>query len=149
MGILLVLLGLTLLGLGRSLPVWAVGIFLRALFSPMINGCNQAIWQAKVEPDVQGRVFTARLVIAWLVQPISMLLAGPLADRVLEPAMTGGGWLTSAFGWLVGTGAGAGMALLFVFTGLLSATAGLGGYFVPLVRNAEEILPDHDAISGD
>jgi MFS family permease len=139
------LLGLTLLGLGRSLPVWAAGMFLLALFSPLINGCNQAIWQAKVEPDVQGRVFTARLVIAWLVQPISMLLAGPLADWVLEPAMMEGSWLAPVLGRLVGTGAGAGMALMFVLTGVLSALAGLGGYFFPTVRNAEDILPDHDA----
>ena len=141
------LLGLTLLGLGRSLPVWAAGMFLLALFSPLINGCNQAIWQAKVEPDVQGRVFTARLVIAWLVQPISMLLAGPMADWVFEPAMTKGNRLASALGWLVGTGAGAGMALMFILTGVLSALAGLGGYLFPVVRNAEDILPDHDAAS--
>jgi DHA3 family macrolide efflux protein-like MFS transporter len=141
------LLGLTLLGLGRSLPVWAAGMFLLELFNPMINGCNQAIWQAKVEPDVQGRVFTARVVIAWLVQPISWLLAGPLADWVFEPAMTTGNWLAPALGWMVGTGAGAGMALMFVLTGVLSALAGVGGYLFPVVRNAEGILPDHDAAS--
>jgi hypothetical protein len=35
----------------------------------------------------EGRIFTARLFIAWLMSPISRLLAGPLADQVLEPAM--------------------------------------------------------------
>jgi DHA3 family macrolide efflux protein-like MFS transporter len=47
----------------------------------------------------------------------------------------------------VGTGAGAGMALMFVLTGVLSALAGVGGYLFPVVRNAEGILPDHDAAS--
>jgi len=140
------LLGSTVLGLGRTLSVWAAGAFLGSFFDPMINGSNQAIWQAKVAPDVQGRVFTARMFIAWLVMPISQLLAGPLADQILEPAMAEGGSLTPVFSWLVGTGTGAGIALLFVFTGLLAALTGLGGYLFSAVRNAEDILPDHDAV---
>jgi len=71
------LLGQMVVGLGQALPVWAAGMFLLAFFNPMIDGSNQAIWQAKVAPDVQGRVFTARQFIAWLVLPISNLLAGP------------------------------------------------------------------------
>ena len=142
------LLGQTVLGLGQALPVWAAGIFLMAFFGPILNGSNQALWQAKVAPDVQGRVFTTRRLIAWLVSPISRLLAGPLADQVLEPAMAEGGSLAPVFSWLVGTGTGAGIALLFVFTGLLAALTGLSGYLFPVVRNAEDILPDHDAVVG-
>ena len=142
------LLGQTVLGLGRALPVWAAGIFLMAFFGPFINGSNQALWQAKVAPDVQGRVFTTRRLIAWLVSPISQLLAGPLADRVLEPAMAEGGTLAPVFSWLVGTGTGAGMGLLFVFTGLLAALTGLSGYLFPVVRNAEDILPDYDVAAA-
>jgi hypothetical protein len=139
------LLGQTLLGLGRGLPVWAAGLFLMGVISPIINGSNQAIWQAKVAPDVQGRVFSARMFIAWLVMPLGQLLAGPLADQVFEPGMAAGGGLAPAFGWLVGSGAGVGMALMFVFSGVLAGLAGLGGYFVPAVYNAEDLLPDHDA----
>jgi DHA3 family macrolide efflux protein-like MFS transporter len=141
------LLGQMVLGLGQTLPVWMAGIFLLAFFGPIIDGSNQAIWQAKVPPDVQGRVFATRRLIAWLVSPLSQLLAGPLADRVLEPAMATGGSLTVTFGRLVGTGAGAGMALTFVFGGFLAALAGLGGYLFSVVRDAEDILPDHDAVA--
>jgi hypothetical protein len=140
------LLGRTLFGLGQTLSVWATFMFLRMFFSPIVNGSNQAIWQSKVPPDVQGRVFTARQFIAWLVLPLSSLLAGPLADRVFEPAMAPGGSLVPTFGWLVGHGTGAGMALMFVITGLLAALAGLGGYLFTAVRNAEDILPDHDKV---
>jgi hypothetical protein len=48
------------------------------------------------------------------------------------------------FGWLVGTGPGTGMALLLIITSLLCGAVGLIGYFVPAIRNAETILPDHD-----
>jgi DHA3 family macrolide efflux protein-like MFS transporter len=138
------LFGELVLGVGRALPVWMAGAFVGAFFGPVLNGSNQAIWQAKVAPDVQGRVFTARQFIAWLVLPISELLAGPLADRVLEPAMAAGGRLVPLFGWLVGSGTGAGMGLLFVLTGVMAAVVGLGGYLFPAVRNAEGILPDHE-----
>jgi DHA3 family macrolide efflux protein-like MFS transporter len=140
------LIGQTALGLGRTLPMWAVASFLGTLVGPMINGSNQAIWQSKVAPDVQGRVFTARQFIAWMVLPLSQLLAGPLVDQVLEPAMAEGGGLASTLGPLVGTGTGAGIGLLYVVTGLLAALAGLGGYLFPTVRDAEELLPDHDAV---
>lgn len=43
------LLGELLMGLGRSLYVWATAAFSAALLLPIINGSNQAIWQAKRE----------------------------------------------------------------------------------------------------
>jgi MFS family permease len=133
-----------LMGTGRSLPVWVTASFLGALFIPVINGSNQAIWQAKVAPDVQGRVFSIRRLIAWFVNPVAMLIAGPLADIILEPAMRTDGALTGAFGWLVGVGPGAGMGLIFVFCGLLAAFVGIGGYAIPAIRDVETILPDHE-----
>jgi MFS family permease len=135
-----------LMGLGRGVPVWIVASFLGALFVPIINGSNQAIWQAKVAPDVQGRVFSIRRMIAWFVNPLALLIAGPLADFVLEPSMRTGGSLTGTFGWLVGTGPGAGIALMFIFSGLVTLLVGLGGYAVPAIREAETRLPDHDAL---
>jgi DHA3 family macrolide efflux protein-like MFS transporter len=140
------LLGETLLGLGQSLPIWLMAAFAGAFFAPVINASNQAIWQAKVEPDVQGRVFGVRRMIAWAIMPLAQLMAGPLADRVFEPAMQEGGSLADTFGWLVGTGDGAGMSLILVFCGLAVALVAIIGYSVRVVRDAEDILPDYDAI---
>ncbi len=143
--ILVSLLGQLLMGLGRSLPIWAAAGFFMLFLIPIINGSNQAIWQAKVAPDVQGRVFATRRLIAWLISPLSRLVAGPLADYVLEPAMMPQGSLADVLGWLVGTGPGTGMSLMFVVVGILGALTGLGGYAFRTIRNAEDILPDHDA----
>lgn len=133
------------LGIGRSLSWWAAGSFFFAFFIPLINSSNQAIWQSKVPPDLQGRVFAIRRLIAWFVQPLSMLIAGRLADVVVEPAMRQPTYLSESLGWLVGTGPGAGMALIILFSGLMSMLVGLGGYGVQVVRDAELLLPDHDA----
>lgn len=139
------LVGEVLMGLGQNVLVWSAAGFLGSALVPLINGSNQAIWQSKVAPDVQGRVFSIRRLIAWVSTPLSMLIAGPLADLVLEPAMQPGGGLAPLFGPLVGTGPGAGMALMFIFAGTLVVLVGLGGYLVPAVRNAETLLPDHEA----
>ncbi len=139
------LTGGLILGLGKEFLVWAAANFLGNFFVIIVNGSNQAIWQSKVAPDVQGRVFAVRRLIAQTSAPISMLAAGPLADGVFEPGLRPGGGLAPAFGWIVGTGPGSGMALMFVFAGLLGALVGLAGYAFREVREVEQILPDHDA----
>jgi MFS transporter, DHA3 family, macrolide efflux protein len=136
----------SLVGLGTQIPLWVGAMALSTILVPLINGSNQAIWQSKVAPDLQGRVFSARTLIAWMTNPISPLIAGTLADFVLEPAMRVQGGLTSTFGWLVPAGPGAGMGLLIFFGGLGGVLAGLAGYFVSAIRNAEDILPDHDVL---
>lgn len=140
------LFGMTLIGIGNGLPMWALGAFFGAGTVPLINSSNQAIWQAKVAADLQGRVFATRRLIAWFVTPIATLIVGPLADLVFEPAMSEPSFLSSTFGWLVGYGAGAGMALIMVFSGLAMTGVGLGGYGVRVVRDAENILPDHEVV---
>lgn len=138
-------LGIVLLGVGRGLAVWVFAALFTSLISPIINSANQSIWQAKVPPDIQGKVFSARRMIAWLVNPLGALIAGPLADNVLEPAMREGGALAGVFGGLVGVGPGAGMALIMVIGALGAAGAAGAAYLVRAVRDAEDILPDHDA----
>ena len=138
--------GTILLGIGQDLAVWSLGAFFSTFLMPIINGSSQAIWQAKVAPDVQGRVFSVRRLIAQVSAPLAILLSGPLADHVFEPAMMAGGSLVSSFGSLVGTGSGAGMSLMFVLTGVFGGFVGLVGYLFPAVRDVEEILPDHDAV---
>jgi len=139
------LLGDLLIGLGRTLPVWAIAAFSFGFLLPITNGSNQAIWQAKVAPDIQGRVFAVRRLIAQITFPLALLIVGPLADYVFEPMMQPVGALASVFGGLLGTGPGAGMALMMVLSGLLGAAIGLSGYLFPAIRDVETILPDHDA----
>jgi MFS family permease len=134
------------LGVGRTVPIWMASMLLMFFIFPVVNASNQAIWQAKVAPDVQGRVFGARRFIAQLSQPITPLLAGILADRVFEPAMHTSTGTSQVFEWLVGVGPGTGMSLLMVFSGICGLLVTLSGYFVPAVRNVEEALPDHDLL---
>ncbi len=136
--------GLFLFGLARGLPGWIAASVLGSIFPSFTNGASQAIWQAKVAPDVQGRVFAARRMIAWSLGPVTPILAGLLADYVTEPAMQADTWLAALFGPLLGAGPGAGMALQFVLTGVAYMGVVLVVFlFVPVVRDLEDRLPDH------
>ncbi len=135
-----------LLGLGSTTVIWIPVMFLGGLFIPLINGSNQAIWQAKVPPDLQGRVFSSRRLIAWLTNPISPIIGGTTADYLFEPMMKS---QSNGFARLMepafGSGPGSGMALLIFLCGFGGILAGLSGYFVRWVRDAEDVLSDHDA----
>ena len=136
-----------LMGLGQALPVWATASFLGALLIPVLNGSNQAIWQSKVAPDVQGRVFAARRLIAWITNPITPIIGGTLADFVLEPAMRTQTPLSQIMSPIVGSGPGSGMAIIFLVAGLLTVLIGAAGYFIRPIRDAEDLLPDHVAVA--
>lgn len=138
------LFGMILFGLGQAFVVWAVAAFLSNLIMPVINSSNQAIWQSKVPPDIQGKVFSVRRMVAQISVPISMLVAGPLADQVMEPAMRdSGSAMASIFGPVVGVGPGAGAGLIMVIAGIITIGVGIVAFMTPNVRNVETIMPDH------
>jgi MFS family permease len=142
-GIFLAMLGNLILGSGQGPWIWAAGAFLFPLAITVSNGSNQAIWQAKVAPDLQGRVFAVRRQIAQLAGLPGMLLAGPLADRLLEPALYPGGTLASTLGTFFGTGPGAGMGLLLALSGIVGIVILAIALSQPALRRVEDSLPDH------
>ncbi len=138
--------GMFIFGLGRGLPVWLPMAVLSSMTFPLTQSASNTIWQSKVAPDIQGRVFSARRMIAWLTDPIMPVIAGVLADNVTEPAMRSNTWLSRTFGGVVGTGPGTGMALHFLLAGVLYLVVIGIAWFIPAVRDVETILPDHDQL---
>lgn len=136
--------GLILLvgGWQPSVPLVGVAAFLFLFAVPFVNGCSQAIWQAKVPPGLQGRVFAVRRMVAMSSLPAAYFLAGPLADRVLEPMLAPGGALAGTVGAVIGVGQGRGIGFLFVLLGLLVVAALAVAVTYPRLRQVEDELPD-------
>jgi MFS transporter, DHA3 family, macrolide efflux protein len=134
---------LSAVGLRISIPLLAVCGFGFMFTVPLMNAASQAIWQLKVAPDVQGRVFAVRRTIAWSSQMVAPLLAAPLADYVFKPGMSAGGVLASIFGPIIGVGSNHGIGLLIGLLGLLTALVAILALFNPVIRNVEIDLPDH------
>jgi MFS family permease len=131
------LFGDLIFALGQTPAAWIFAAFAGAAFIPTVGSSNSAIWQSKVPHDIQGRVFGASFCLQQLTRPLGYLLAGPLADRLFEPAMMPGGSLTSTFGGLVGTGAGTGMAVMFLFTAIGGFLSCWGGYLYRPLREID------------
>lgn len=134
------------MGLGQTPLVWGVSHFVATLAIPLFYSSSNAIWYAKVPPALQGRVLAADQMIGLVIGAIAPLLAGPLADRVFEPAMGPNGGLAPWFGPIFGTQAGSGMALIYSLTALLMVLVGIGGYCFRQLREVEILLPDHEAV---
>jgi DHA3 family macrolide efflux protein-like MFS transporter len=135
---LILLLG----GLRPSVPLVAWAAFVFMLGGPFIYGCSQAIWQSKVAPALQGRVFAMRQVVASCSMPVAFLLAGPLADRVFEPLLVPGGLLAASVGRVIGVGPGRGIGLLFMILGLGIVLVTFLSLMSPRLRHVEQELPD-------
>ena len=142
------LLGNTVLGIGRSVYVWGLGAFLSAILIPLANGSSQTIWQTKIPPQLQGRVFSARILIGQIGGAIALPIAGLMADRWFEPLMNGSSGLADLFARLVGRGPGAGMGLMFVVFGLLGTLTAIVGFAYRPIREIEQILPDYDEMDA-
>jgi hypothetical protein len=136
------LIGLTLLGIGQVFVVWLIAIIVDSIFDPVVNVSIDSFLQAKVPPDLQGRVFSASDFLAQAMIPFTALIAGYLGDQIFEPAMRTGGSLVTTFGWLVGTGPGSGFGLLILLCAVGGTLVGLAGYLTPSIRNVDQLVPD-------
>ena len=135
-------LGMVITGLRPSIGLIMVGSFLIMFAAPIINASSQAIWQSKVAPDVQGRVFSTRLMIAWSVVPVSYFLAGALSDGVFNPLLVEGGALADNVGRVIGVGDGRGIGFMYLLLGFFPVLASVVGYLNPRLRLVEDELPD-------
>jgi MFS family permease len=131
-----------LMGLRPSLWLVAAGAFGAHVTIAVVFGSNQAIWQSKVAPEVQGRVFATQQMVARAAAPLAYLLAGPLADRVFNPLLAGDGPLASGFGRILGAGPGRGIGLIFLFMGVVKVAVTLIVRSNSRIRNVEDELPD-------
>lgn len=133
-------------GLRVSLPLLAVCGFGIMFCNPFMNASSQAIWQAKVAPDLQGRVFAIRRAIAWSMGIVAPLLAAPLTDYVFKPAMSVGGFLAPVLGPIFGVGSSRGVGVVFSLVGLLTVATAIVAWNVRRLRRVELDLPDHDLV---
>jgi len=135
--------GTLITGLRASPVSIGLGMFLLMFCVPLASGPSQAIFQTKVAPDVQGRVFAIRSMISRSIMPLAFLIAGPLADRVFNPMLEEGGLLADTIiGSLIGVDPGRGIGLIFILSGTAMLIASAAAFTNPRIRNVEEELPD-------
>jgi hypothetical protein len=89
-----------------------------------VRVCRESIWQRKVPPEMQGRIFALQRMITQLALPIAAVISGmtvsrtctfffafephsgPITDLYFEPALAEEGLLAPVLGPYIGTGKG-------------------------------------------
>lgn len=92
--------------------VAALGSTLLGVMNPIANGPLQAIMQSTVPPEMQGRVMGVTNSVCTAMMPISMVIAGPVAEQL-------------------------GIRIWFLAGGMVVMVAGCLGLFVPDIMTLE------------
>lgn len=101
------------LGLAPAYPSAVAAMLAVGLIAPIANGPIQAILQATIAADYQGRVFTLMASIAGATAPLGLLLAAPIAEAV-------------------------GVRAWYLAGGLVCTAMGMAGFFLPSLMRIEE-----------
>lgn len=134
-GILLNGISLMFFGIAKQIYFLIIFGFLISMLNVICNSSSQAIWQSKVPPQLQGRVFSARRVIAQLVGIIPMISSGPIVDNFLSKFFDN----TNKAILLFGLGKGGAMSFLAFISGFLVIIISIIGFSNKLVINVESI----------
>ena len=114
-GLIIEGIGTAVVGLAPSNALWlaAGGMFVGGMMNALVNGPLFALLQSVVDEDKQGRVFTVVMSMSAAAWPLSLAVAGPIADAV-------------------------GVRPWYVVGGVIASVVGIAGCFVPVIVNLEK-----------
>lgn len=112
------LFGDLIMAVGRNVFCWSFAALAASLPIPFILAGQNLILYKKIPENIQGRVFAVRNAIQYSTIPFGILLGGYLADYVFEPFMQSNTGIAISLEKIVGSGAGCGMAVMFLCTGV-------------------------------
>jgi DHA3 family macrolide efflux protein-like MFS transporter len=125
-GLMIEGLGITLVGLAPANVFWlaVAGMFVAGSMNALVNGPLFAVLQAIVAPEMQGRVFTVVASMSSAAFPLSLAVAGPVADAI-------------------------GLRPWYVVGGIACTLMGLGACFVPVIVNIEQNHNGHNIVGSE
>jgi DHA3 family macrolide efflux protein-like MFS transporter len=108
-------IGIVVIGIA---PAWAfalgaAGMLFVGLMGPITNGPLFATLQSRVAPEMQGRVMSLLGAAATAATPLSLAIAGPVADAV-------------------------GVQVWYVLGGVVCALMGVAGFFIPALARMDD-----------
>ena len=135
--LLLAVVVMGLLGAVFTIREWpwlfAIGIWLYMILIPAIEATEQTIIQRVVPYKRQGRVFGFAQAFEAAAAPITAFIIAPLAEFWIIPYANSEQGQAS-LEWLLGTGEARGIALVFLFAGLIIALASCLAFFTKSYR---------------
>jgi len=123
------LFGDLIMAASRNVFWWSVAAVAVSFPIPFIMANQNAILYRKIPTAMKGRVFAVRNALQYSTIPIGIILGGCLADYVFEPFMASENSLAGMLEKIVGNGAGSGMAVMFLCTGICGFTVSIVSCF--------------------
>jgi hypothetical protein len=133
-GTLMMSLFLFLLGYFSVIWMITLALLFFNVCLPIAFGSEKVIWQYKIEPSLQGRVFSVYCAISSITIPIGSYSAGLLADKIFEPMVTKGN--------VMGMTTGGGLALMLMCMSVVVLLIALWAWSKDAIMNIEDDLPD-------
>lgn len=131
------LFGDLLMAVGKNVFWWSAAAAAASLPIPFIQASQNAILYRRVPAALQGRVFAVRNAVQYSTIPVGILLGGCLADYVFEPFMSAGSRLAEMLAAILGSGAGSGMAAMFLCTGICGSAVSMASCFNREIRKLD------------
>lgn len=129
--------------------LYAVGIFLYMALVPAVEASEQTVIQKVVPFTRQGRVFGFAAAVESAAAPITSFLIAPIAEFWIIPYMDSEGG-QAAWGWAVGEGDARGIALVFLFAGLIMVALALWAFTTRSYRLlSAEFAGNEESVAAD
>lgn len=136
-------IGTLIIGVASQFYLLVIGMVICTFFDPISSTLLGAIWQMKIPHDIQGRIFSMRILISQVNSVVSMMLSGVLADYVFASSKlfnsdTAPGFLNQ----LMGNAPGRQYALVYIISALGICCLSLAALFNRNIRQVEIAEPD-------
>ncbi|WP_412928745.1 MFS transporter [Microbacterium jepli] len=132
--------------------LYLVGIWLYMCLIPGVEAAEQTVIQKVVPFERQGRVFGFAQAFEAAAAPITAFLIAPIAQFWIIPYMDSADG-RSTWGWLLGDGAARGIALVFLFGGILTVLLAVLAFRTRAYRHLSALYQDESgsvpAAEGD
>mgnify|MGYP000849562429 CR=1 FL=1 len=130
---------MALVGVSENLVFICIAGFLFFAMLPFSNASLDYLIRTNIDNSVQGRAWSLIGLISQMGYIGAYAIAGVLADYVFTPLLLEGGALAGSVGKVIGTGAGRGMGLLIIVSGLLLPVISIALYHMKSIRSLEKV----------
>lgn len=131
-------MGVLIMGIGSRFFLLVAGMIISTFFDPISSSLLGAIWQIRIPHDIQGRVFSVRILIGQVNSVISMIVSGLLADYVFaSSAFMDLGAANGFLARFMGNAPGRQYALVYVISALGICALSLAALFNRHIRQVE------------
>ena len=128
--------------------LYGLGIWVYMCIIPVVEASEQTVIQKVVPYETQGRVFGFAQAFEASAAPVTAFIIAPLAQFWIIPYMNSDAG-QETWGWLLGEGEARGIALVFLFAGLVTVVLALLAFTTRAYRTLSAEYETGEPVAAD